>query len=550
MNPRLVLIGAALVYLAVTGYAISQNVSHFELWGVLLQFILLLPALWLVLRDRTVGDSPFSFSEVPGQKWMALLLVGFSVVALPFSYWIGRAVVFADETSYQFQALAFDHSELMAEPPPGAKVAETVTPEPIAFKHLVVSRKGWFTKYPIGWPLVLAVGEKVNLGWAVNPVLGIVFLLLIGAVAHEAYGRGLAFPALWMAVLSPYLLSYTTGRMSHGLCAVLITAAALFCVRALRTPRTSDVVLMFVALILSFHVRPYTAFLVAPVMGLALLLKYWRDRPVFVRLLLIAGVAGVVAVGSVLFYNWAYTGKPLLSPYALYDRTETPTDVTLNPRTMLKVLTETRRFSVQTTLLYSFPLVFLSAAIGVWKDRHSAVTRMLAVLFPVVFLGYLAQPFGSSPIVGERYYFEVFFSAVVLAAVGLQRLVEEWRSLRFNVMWAAAVLTVVQIGLTALAADQIERVGRPYQEISAKAHSYADCNCVVFLRSTEDHVYFSPNLNLNRPDWRRAHVFYFNDPGEGERPEWATKLGWRKWVVLTYDEGAEQARVLQQGVVE
>ncbi len=532
---------AAALYTAAVAHWISHGVSHFEQLSLLLQVLLLLPASLYLLREFPGGAFR---PETSASQFRTLALLGlcFLLFTLPFSFWIGRAIVFADESSYRFQAQTFDQGRMMAVSPPGAAEIASQTLPPVAFKHLVLNREGWFSKYPIGWPLVLAAGEKIHLGWAVNPILGAVLLLLIAAVAKEAYGTDLMVPAVWMAVLSPYVLSYTTGRMSHGLCSVLVAAAYWFCLRGMRTGRLSNFVWMFAAMGASFHVRPFTAFLITPLLSIFPLIRFRHNRPMLIRLVVLTAIAGLFSVGSVLLYNHLYTGRYLYSPYALYDGTKTPTDVNAHPLAMLKMLVGIRRFSLQTTLLYSFPLVFLLAGYGFWQDRRTLTTWLLASVFPVVFIGHLAQAFGSSPIVGERYYFESYFSVLIMGALGLKRLTERWGTKRSNLAWGAAAFTAVQVGVTAVALDQINRVGKPYQQVAQVAQHYDNCRCVVFLQSTPDLSYFNTNMNLNRPEWQSASVFFLNDPGDAERAAWATRFGRNRWVVLSYDQTTQIAR--------
>jgi hypothetical protein len=269
-----------------------------------------------------------------------------------------------------------------------------------------------------------------------------------------------------------------------------------------------------------------------------LLLHYLRNRAMLIRVSLLSVLAGAVVVSSLLLYNRVFTGHPFLSPYAVYNPSEIRRPTLADLLNNMLVL---RRFSIQTTLLYSFPFVFVLAGYGYWINRRSSSAKILAALFVAIFLAHFAWIFNASPIVGERYYYDAYFAIVLLAAAGLQSLLIAWRPPRRAVIQLATALTLVQIGMTVVGANEIAKVGKPYREVQKLALAQEGCHCAVFLKSTDDNFYLSSNLNLNTPAWKSANVFYFNDPGPHSRSYWANLFGWRDWVVVSYDLQQEKA---------
>ena len=80
--------------------------------------------------------------------------------------------------------------------------------------------------FPTGWPAVLALGEGLGLGVAVNPLLhGVTVLVGTGLV------RAARAPAAWLAApllaLSPALLLQAGSTMSHTLTGLLALTALL-----------------------------------------------------------------------------------------------------------------------------------------------------------------------------------------------------------------------------------------------------------------------------------------------------------------------------------
>jgi hypothetical protein len=429
---------------------------------------------------------------------------------------------------------------MKAAAPPGSTVVALDVPLPLAFKHFILSDAGWFTKYPMGWPFVLAIGEKLHTGWAVTPILGGLLLIVIALIAKEGFGEDAMLPAVFLAVLSPYVLSESTGRMSHALCGLLIALATLFYLRGIRTNRISQFAFMFVSLIASYHVRSFTTFLVTGALASGLFLHYRLDRPMLFRVLPIAVLAGVVSVTSVLAYNHFYTGHWLMSPYELYE----PTVFKATAMDLVRNIIEARRYSIQSTLLYTFPFVFLLAGYGYWIHRHSSAGRILAAIFPTIVLAHFTWIYTGTPIVGERFFYEGYFSVVVLAACGLQALVARWGTPKAAVLKAAAALAVLQIGMTAVGGNEMVKHYKPYLEVERAAAAEQNCHCAVFLKSTEDiYIFDGSYLNMNTPAWKSAHVFYLNDPGPEGRAYWASRFGWHDWVVISYDAQSQKAVV-------
>jgi hypothetical protein len=528
---------ASFFYLVAAALMISRGVHHFELFCLSLQFAILLPAIYLALQTGD-GEAAVARNAKPQYLWFAIL--AFVLVCLGFSYYVGQGS-YADEAAYKFQAEVFASLRVAADPPPGTSGIASQVPLPLAFKHLIITKSGWFSKYPIGWPLILAIGEKVNLGWAATPILGGLLLIVIVFATREVFGENAVFPAVWLAVLSPYVLAHSTGRMSHALCALLIAIAVLLYLRGIRTDRLSPFALMFVLLIVSYHVRPFTAFLVTAVLGSGLVLHYFGNRSMLGRLLALSVLAGVVAVGSVLLYNHVYTGQWLLSPYELYE----PTVFKLTPKEILRNVFYARRFSIQSTALYTFPFVFFLAAYGFWVNRSSPAVRILASIFPTIVIAYFAWTYTGSPIAGERFYYEGYFSVVILAAGGLPALLAKWKTSSHAISKAIAALTLLQIGMTLIAANEIAKRYKPYRRVQQAALEASNCHCAVFLESDGDlYIFDSSYLNLNTPAWKSSNVFYLNDPAPKERRYWARLFGWHDWRVMHYD--VPKQRVVSQ----
>lgn len=497
----------------------SGNVDHSEM---------------AALRDsghRAPSDVRVGILPRASRQIILLTTILFLLIAGVLSWRVSGGISYPDESSYHHQARIFGAGQLFAVSPP------TMPGIRIRFEHEIVSDKGWYSKYPVGWPLVLAIPEKLGMGWLVAPVLGALTLLLLGKIAYELFNSwDIAALAVTMTALSPYFLSNNIGRMSHALAGVLIAAAALFCLQGMRTGRVIQFVWMFALLIVVFHVRPFTALIAAIVLGLSALLSAYSDR----RVVALSVVAGLVSVASVLAYNYVFTGDPLVSPYALVRGRMTPVEIGATFSVIREMLLTTWRFSVQSTLLFSFPFVFLLAAYGLFTSQTKRA-YVLAALFLLIVVAHLVQTEPSVSVVGERYWSEAYFGVTVLAAAGILRLLEHYKVEPTTKRAMAFVLLAVQVVMTAASAVRLDAMVIPTREVRKLAETYRECDCVVFLKETDP--FFSKHLNLNGADWRTTKAFYAEDPGPQLRQSLAGRLGKQQWIVLGYDPVLSTASV-------
>lgn len=526
LSANLVLFAAPLSA-AIAAAAIALDIHHFEYIALAAQFLLLLPALLYARPPKQPAVYPFH--DTPRAR--RFIVAAFLAAATLSSWRISQGVAIADEDAYRFQARIFASGHLMAPPPPGTGIAPRDAARPVHWAHEICWRGGWYSKYPWGWPAILAFPQKAGLGFLATPILGALLLLIAGAIARRAFGPAATLPAVAAAALSPYVLAYSVGAMSHALAAVLVAAATLACLEAIATRRLSWLIAMNVCLIATLHVRPFTGLVAAAVLGLSVPIATRRHRPFLIRALAIGAAAALIAAFTLGLYNLIYTGDPLRSPYAFAAGTALPREVNLPLAEILRNLRVTWRHAAQNTWIASFPFIFPLAVYGFLAHRRTAAARILAALFCATIAATLLVN-ESSSIVGERFWFESFFAIVILGALGFIRLWETRPPARPLAASAMAGLALGQLFMLAAWMYHVDRAADPRRQVRALAEIYRNCDCVVFL--ADNPPFFAAHLNLNNPDWPRARVFYAIDPGPGARADWARRLGHHHFEVITY----------------
>ncbi len=221
-----------------------------------------------------------------------------------------------DSVAYLFQAKSLALGHLWV---PTPKLPTFFTEE-----FIPMYRGRWFSKYPPGWPLLLAVGVLAHLPWLVNPLLCGADLLLLYLIGREVYGRGVALIATLLALSSPFLLFLGGSYMSHTSTLLYLSGFAYLLIRWVRrtdgrpySARDAWRPLLPAGFLLGMAgiTRGLDAVAFALPFGLLLLPR------LSVRLLRAVGwlVLGAGApVVALLLYNWDLTGSPLTSPYSLW----------------------------------------------------------------------------------------------------------------------------------------------------------------------------------------------------------------------------------------
>ncbi len=112
----------------------------------------------------------------------------------------------SDEVVYTLQARLFAHG--MRTGPP-ADVSSMMT-----YPFWVTGPESR-AAFPVGWPLLLAVGERLRLAWMVNPILAGLSVVLTYRVGRPLVGARAALLGCIVVAVCPALVLLGASRMSH-----------------------------------------------------------------------------------------------------------------------------------------------------------------------------------------------------------------------------------------------------------------------------------------------------------------------------------------------
>lgn len=293
--------------------------------------------------------NPYPEGVVPYWAWGGALVAGFAIVigALPLSglrrlpsrcvtaltaptpaTFAALLVVAATGLSVAFAVLVFRRSATTSDEMAqlwharillSGRLSLPADPNPEFFAlENVINAGRWYSQFPIGGPLVLAMGAIVGAPWVINPILAGIAVVMLYAFARRVYGEAQGRAVAALACLTPMLLMMAGTWMNHVsvLCLVTCVLAALVAWERATAARRrlAFAALIGLALGAMATIRPVDAMIVAGVVGV---FQLWVIRRQLARLgeLVVQGAAGALAVAPLLYANAATTGHPLRFGY-------------------------------------------------------------------------------------------------------------------------------------------------------------------------------------------------------------------------------------------
>jgi len=271
---------------------------HLEVALLLIAFASLLAAF---LRDGAFRF--FDFSAKHSKAFLIITAV-FSIILLSsFALFVLQDFPnSADEYAYIFQAETFLQKRLWNEPHPAQEF--------FSFAHIAQMEGKWVSRFPPGWPLVLAIGSFFRIPlWFINPFLGMLSILTLFALARRIYDSRVAVVSVVSILFSGFFVFNSASYFSHALCGLLLILFFYCGFRFIQEDKRIFALSAGFFLGFAFITRYYTALLCALPLVFHLLLK--RDRKSFTGLIWIF-LGATPFLCFTLFYNYKITGNAFL----------------------------------------------------------------------------------------------------------------------------------------------------------------------------------------------------------------------------------------------
>ena len=366
-----------------------------------------------------------------------------------------------DEIAYVWQARTIAGGHLTVDSPSQAK--SFLVP-------FVVDYNGQrFGKYPLGWPVVLAIGERLGIRSLINPLLAGLGVWLTYRLGKKVFGKTVGLIASLLTITSPFFLMNSGSLLSHSFGLVLSTAFAIFWMVSFCENDNPHQRLAVLSAGLTLGVfaltRPLTALAVAfpfAIHGVYLLIrKDWQTRK---RVLAVGGLA--LGIGALTFlWQYAATGNAFQNLYTLwweYDKIGFgPGHGVTDNGHSLNLARINTKFSLRVGygdlfgwLRYSW--IFLPFGLLAVVLRRNWRGLLVGAVFPSLVIFYAAYWVGAW-IFGPRYYFEGLFSLTLYTGAGIAWLAgwqlspsETWRNhpgwKRVRPLLVTAVVSLMILG--------------------------------------------------------------------------------------------------------
>lgn len=376
----------------------------------------------------------------------------------------------ADEYSYLISAQIFSEAKLSVPSPPHKEF--------FTFIH-VINDGRFFSKYPPGWPLILAGGALLGIPWIVNPLLAAATILLMRRVLRENVSVRSANTAAILVFMNPFFIFNSASYFSHASGLFLITAFMFFYSRCLRSPGSplGMYLGMGVCAGLAFLVRPFTAVVLLSCPVIYLIAHSVRTRQLgsYVYPLAQAALVFGSCLALFFFYNSLQTGDALRQPFSLWDAQDQPGfsrvgfDLALAWRQNIWLrLPELHDWAPYAP--------FLVLASLFWRD----VRRPLGLLLLFMFLALLGAYFfyfgDAGNRYGPRYLYEASLVLFVLPAIAISRIG------RVGALVVLAILALnasVFLDKSSFHAQQVRERTTLYDEVEERGIT----NAIVFLKT-------------------------------------------------------------------
>jgi len=379
-----------------------------------------------------------------------------SLIAIAAAYFVSVRVYeqmphIEDEMAYVWQARVLAQGKVMLPSPADAK--SFLVP-------FVVDYNGQrFSKYPLGWPLMLMFGVLLHARVWVNPILSGLGIWLTYLLGKKVFDERIALLSAALMVASPFFLINSGSLLSHPWSLFLTLGFALAWLdtfdAARKLPAWLTVSVAGLSLGVLAMTRPLTAIAVGLpffIHGIILLIR--GNKSTRFKVLTIGLLAAFVAA-LVPLWQFVVTGDPLLNPYMLWWKY----DKIGFGEGFGRQAGGHSLYWAWVNLKVSFhagwgdffgwgSASWLFLPFGLWALGRNARAWLAAAVFPSIVLLYMMYWIGSN-LYGPRYYYEGFFSLTLVSAAGMfwlaERVAKEGR-LRKWMQVATLLLGVFLIG--------------------------------------------------------------------------------------------------------
>lgn len=427
------------------------------------------------------------------KSWVyALIIISISFVAslMVSHHTLERFANSSDEYAYLYQAETLGNGKLW-------EYAHK-HPEFFYFNHIANKDGISVSRFPPGWPLILSTSYFFGFPpFIVNPILGLLTLIVFYFFAKRVYGEQVALWSLVALALSSFYIFNAASYFSHTSCA-LFTVGFVYCLYLYLDTRK-----VFYAVLGGFLIgmvaitRYYTAVIIF-LPFLIYLIYHFRLKSFGSFFWM--GVGGLPCILFLFWYNHAITGDWLV-PVTMWAYADEALGF-VRGHSILKGIEHIIRWTFM-FMYWCSPafliLYFLGLHRKIW-DRTQRLVKPEDYFYLLLMIGYFFYYQIGGNQYGPRFFFEAFPFLVVFVVSKFFQYREKWS---LALLCAGLIFAVFKFPFIAA---REHRVIEERNDIFRIVNERKISNAVVFVASHTSVIRPMPKGDLTRND-----VYYAND---------------------------------------
>ena len=290
----------------------------------------------------------------------------------------------------------------------------------------VVDHGRWYSQFPIGGPVLMALAMMLRATWLLNPILAGLTVVNVYRFAARAYDKDVAHFAAVLSAMSPYLLIMSGSYMNHTMVVFFATLALSelpVWIDGAARERIRASVVIGLSLGAAMTIRPLDGAVAAVVFGFLLFYQAIAQRRF--SALLITAIAGALPLVGLLLANKLTNGDALRFGYDVIWGTNHSlgfhTDPLGTAHTPARGLKSVMAALMQLNWsLFGWPIAGLVVVSGALIAIRS-LERWEIVLLGWIELHLIAYSafWSEGHFLGPRYLFTLVPAFVILAARGI-----------------------------------------------------------------------------------------------------------------------------------
>ena len=420
------------------------------------------------------------------------------------------------------------------------------------FTHMINNGR-WYSIYPPGHSLLMALGHLIHAPWVINPLFGSLCVVLIYFIGREMFDERTGRLAALLGAVSPFLIFMSSEFMNHTTTLFFVELFILGFVRMLKRRRARDAALTGFGLGYALNIRPLTAVAVGSPFALFALYRLLKAafrsgrEAIGLGLLCLTALSSFgLMLGGLLAFNYLTNGDPLLFGYeVLYGEGHRPGfghSGWGEPHTPKRGLIQTlNNLNALNKYLFELPIPsLLPALLALCSPGVTAWDLLLLGYASSLALAYFFYWF-QDWCFGPRFLFESTAAFALLAArglIGLPRIARELLGIgderRVKAYAAVALLICFGLGLCSNLPALVRLYSNSYWGVNGQVLKAVEemgiRNAVIFVRSYYGSVFAANSPLLD------SEVIYVRDLGDERNVELMRRFPGRKFYIANGPE--------------